>query len=66
MESLIEIVIDGQAYPVHGEFILIDGVRVSTEVLKEMFRPTEPDRWLRFERKGDNVVVHQRLESCAV
>lgn len=37
--------------------LVINGVAISWELLTMMTQP-DPDRWLRFERKGDEVTVH--------
>lgn len=40
----------------------IDGVKMSLEMLKLFTFSTAPGIWFRVERKGDEVVIHQRLD----
>jgi len=70
-ETLQMIVVPEDATPFARQFaieydyadryiVVIDGIRVSTTVLSEIFANPNPERWLRFERKGDVITVHSR------
>lgn len=42
--------------------LIIDGVRCTPEALVDLLNTTPDGRWYRFERKGNEVIVHTRQD----
>ncbi len=41
-----------------AEYLVIDGVRCTPEVLRKLFVSPSPDRLVRFERDGETLLAH--------
>ena len=54
----------GLTLTLHRDFMVIDGVAVSYDAIPQLIsaitRP-DPRKWFRFERSGDNVMVHVKI-----